>query len=1032
MIDSLDWTRHAVFEASAGTGKTHAIGDIVLRLIGEQRCRLDKILLVTFTEKATGELKHRLRTRIEGAIAADPARAHIFQPELDRFDRAAISTIHGFCTRVLQDYASDLGQDFQSEFADDAVLRIEALRDVQRKDWPAKYGSRLQDVLAASGYDRLRAEAWESRVLGIVSRYRPECRHRLVPVSADEEFAAHELMIDTIARTRERMLALKRERGTISFDDIIERVATGLDPAVNPRAPVVIAALREQYQFAIVDEFQDTDVLQWSIFRRVFLEGENTRLIVVGDPKQAIYAFRGADLPTYVGAVEEMLTQRGAVECPLAVNWRSSPAMIDGLNQFFAKGEFFPTGGIAYVPVSAPPEPRRTGLTYDASGRPAVTIVDINGPEKTAASKAREAFAEFTAAEIARLLAGEKGRPLLRIKTATGDRPLTAADICLLVFARAEAADFTAALRKRGIPYSFYKSGKIRESAEATDITRVLRAIAYPEEDRYLIRALFTIFFRASPMAILTAGGVAADHPGRLLVQKWRHLAGERQWSELFASTLEETGVLFHEPSNPDYDRRIANLKLLLGRLQFAAYQKNLDMFELLDLHENASPDPERETDDQPLETDEPRVRIMTMHAAKGLEFPIVFIAARFGNDKRDGDIITYRDDDERLVFDLTLIDKEERKGSELAERIRLQRLDELRRLYYVALTRPQFKLYVPFMNPKSAAQQAPVSTLLAPAIERSDLANAGSFAGAIDVFAELEGWRSQELAEVGRLTLAATEEPLRLATLLPAFDEAMNRRRAYVESFTSLHRKAKREQAEAFGERPDRLDEVHEAVAVASDPFRGPVFGEMVHEVFERIDFAAVEAASKPGDLDGGPAGRLIADRVAHFLPRLVTRGVDERLREQCRIVMRDMVWKALRTPLAPLGDRLSRLLPRDCLNELEFLYAKDERSGRSEFVTGFMDLVFRWQGKIYLLDWKTNVLPAYDRASMEAAMHEAGYHLQYSLYWQALSLWLGSSVTFGGVLYVFLRGLNGVDDADGVYYVPASDVAARAERDG
>jgi exodeoxyribonuclease V beta subunit len=1035
MIEALDLTRHAVFEASAGTGKTHAIGDIVLRLLSEQRCRLDKILLVTFTEKATGELKDRLRRRIEDAIRTDSAKAAILQPELDRFDRAAISTIHGFCTRVLQDYAADLGQDFQFELVDDELLRTEALRDIQRKDWPTAFGERLHDVLAAAGYDRQGALAWENCVLKIVSAYRPESGHRLLPDPSGIVPPEYELLAFTIARLRERMGELKRQRGVMSFDDIIGRVAAGLDPARNPRAAAVSAAIREQYSFAIVDEFQDTDDLQWSIFRRLFLDGPETRLIVVGDPKQAIYSFRGADLPTYIAAVNEMRENRNAVSCPLVVNWRSTPEMIDALNALFERGEFFPPGGISYVPVSAPAESlRRTGVTRDLSERQALTIVDVDGPEKTSMKKARAAFADFVAAESGRLLKGDRGRPLLHIKTATGSRPINAADLCLLLPTRGEAAEFTAALRRRNIPYSFYRYGKIRQTVEATDITRILRTLAHPDEERRLVRALFTIFFRVPPAEILATGGVAANHPARLRVQAWRVLAGERKWSELFTSMLEDTGVLFVDHGSAEYDRRIANLKLLLGRLQFAGYQRSLDLFELLELHENFSPDPERETDDPPMETDEPRVRIMTMHSAKGLEFPVVFWAPRFSDPRDDGDV-SYRDDEGRLIFDLALLDKDERKKGERAERIRAQDLDEQRRLAYVALTRAQAKLYVPFMHAKKVATRSPLVALIAPALERSGLLQAPTLAGCVDGFAERPG----EMAPPSQVEADRVDDsqPLRLATLFPEFDAGIGRRRTVVQSFTSMHRAAKREHVEAFGDRPDRLNEVHEPAVAVSDPFRGAIFGEMVHEVFERLNFSDVEAARNVGDLATGETGRLIAEQVARFLPRLVTRGLDERVRELCRSLLGTMVWNALRTPLGCLGDMLCRLRADDCLQELEFLYPRTQREGGGQaFVTGFMDLVFRWRGKIYLLDWKTNVLPAYDRPSMELAMREAGYHMQYELYWEALQRWLnvqraGGGMSLGGVIYVFLRGLSGADDASGVYFVPANEVG-KVSRDG
>jgi exodeoxyribonuclease V beta subunit len=1069
MIESLDLTRHAVLEASAGTGKTHAIGQVVLRLLAEERCRLDNMLIVTFTEKATGELKGRLRRGLIAAIDHDPAKARLLQRELDQFDQAAILTIHGFCLRLLQNYAADLGQDFNVNFVSDEALRKEVLRDVQRKDWPTIFGDRLPAALRAARFDRDGAGEWEAMILDIVSRYRPECGHRLVPdpttflgrfagsvpsdqpddsrpgldrsggpsygPSLDVAVLRDSLAVVTIDCVRRRLRDFKRERGAISFDDVIERVAIGLDPEHNPYAARVAAAIREQYRFAIVDEFQDTDALQWSIFRRLFLDEGESRLLVVGDPKQAIYGFRGADLPTYRDAVRGMVEKWNATSCPLAVNWRSGPDMIEALNRLFERGEFFPPDRISYVPVAAPPPLlQRSRLARDDSGRAAVSVVDINGDADTSAPKSRRAFAAFTAAEIRRLLTGAQGRPLIDIQTPAGSRPLTAADVCLLVFRRPEANDFTAALRREGIAYSFYKTGGLGRSHEADDVRRVLDALAHADQERFFVRAVLTAFFRVSPAEILASGGVPANHPARVLFGKWLALAERRQWSELFTSMLEETGILFREREDGMYERRLANLRFLLGRLQFAAYQQNLDLFELIDALDDAAE--EKEADVQPQETDEPRVRIMTIHASKGLEFPIVFVAARFANEDPE-DAPPYRDDAGRLVYDVPFFYGESPDQESLTRRVGEERLDELRRLYYVALTRPQFKLYLPFMNPKDRAKNAPLSILIAPALTRSELAQAEPLARLVDGMVQPSNL-------VGRVddpsaTIGTSHRPVlrNIAPLFPVFDPSISQRRSAVQSFTGMHRALKREQADAFGDRPERIDEVHEPIVTTNDPFRGAIFGEMVHEVFERVDFAEVASAVHERDLGTGTVGRSIDAAVAQFLPRLVTRVPDDTLTEQCRHLLRGMVWNGLRTPLRPLGGALADVRKDDCLQELEFLYPDAAPTGESrKYVTGFMDLVFRWRGAIYLLDWKTNVLPAYDAVGLETAMREAGYHLQISLYWEALSRWLGrtrpDNTRLGGVFYLFLRGLSGTDDSSGVYFVPANKVVVRTKRDG
>jgi exodeoxyribonuclease V beta subunit len=1026
MIETIDLHRHGIFEASAGTGKTYTIGKIVLRLLRERVCRLENILVVTFTDKATGELKDRLRLELETTITESAEAAEILQPELDQFDVASISTIHGFCLRVLQDYATDLGEDV-AEFAQDATIFREVLRDIQRQHWPKTFGPRLADALRAASYDRDGAKKFDDQALDIASRYRPERGHRLLPPESEVIPADH---IGVLSLTVRRLTQVRDERmlsrGVMSFDDLIQRVARGLDPGSNPRASSLLTTLRERYKVAIVDEFQDTDSLQWSIFRRIFLEGEaGTRLFVVGDPKQAIYGFRGADLPTYFRAVQEMSGSHAAAEYPLLVNWRSSPGMIDALNRLFDAGRFFPSATPRFRPVDvAPAASRRANLSRDDSDRPPLTIVDVDDQRK--ASDARRQFARFTAAEIDRLLhSGPNGSPLIEIGTAGRWRPLRASDICLLVFKRKEADDVVRALTRRNIPYSFYKSGTVRGSAEARDLGYILAALAEPEDESQFVRAALTMFFRVAPLEIMKQHGMPANHPARILFQSWKALADERRWSEFFTSLIEETGILFHERTDSEHARRLATLRLLVGRLQFAAYQRNLDLFGLIDVLEAGDVDSRVDDDFEPQGTDAPRVQIITIHSAKGLEFPVVFLAGGFTN-PRKASCIPYREDDGNLVFDLALVDSDAAAKPGIPARVERDQLEETRRLYYVALTRAQFKLYVPWLDKKPRVEKHSILTLLKPAIEASDILAEPTLAQRI---------AGTSLECIVPLTISKGDdqvpnkpEAIDVERLLPAVDPTIERRRIQVQSFTALHRLAKRAAADEFGDRPDRRDETPVPAVEASDPFRGAEFGELVHEIFEHIDFAEVKAARTERDLETGPAGKRIADAVQRSLPRLVTRPAEATVEAQCRRLLQTLVWRALRTPLSVLGGRLCDLPVGDCLREIEFLYPQADAPAHGEaFTKGYIDLVFRWGGAFYLLDWKSNLLPAYDPASLDRAMDELGYRLQAKLYREALVRWLTpmrsrvkGGARFGGAFYVFLRGLNGVDDRAGIFYGP------------
>ena len=512
LIDTIDPGRHAIFEASAGTGKTYAIGRYVLRLLREGRARLDQILLVTFTEKATGELKDRLRRELEAEV--DAGGAAVFRQALDQYDQAPIFTIHGFCNWLLSHFASELGQDFRFELIDDHAAIEPVFREVQKREWHRVFEKSLAQTLKAADYKRGEADDWERKVRDLANKYRPEAGHRILPDVADlaaypEEYR---LAVVTIRRVQEMLANDKRQRGQLSYDDMISRVAHGLDPAKNPRAPALLAELRERFRFAIVDEFQDTDPIQWDIFRRLFLEGAS-RLILVGDPKQAIYGFRGADLPTYLRATKQMTRDLDAVEYPLTINWRSTPELLDALNRFFDDGGYFPKEcGLTYHRVSPPSaDMARTKIVRDDTGRgrsPSSTSTRFR-----AVGRPGNSTRNWSPRRSGRFSTVEKESRRSSSSAATGrglSRRATSVCSCSRGTRRSRSSRPST---RRGIAHAFYKKGGVRESAEARDIRHVLRALASPHDEGRFERALLTSFFRIPPAEAIAGGTLPATHP---------------------------------------------------------------------------------------------------------------------------------------------------------------------------------------------------------------------------------------------------------------------------------------------------------------------------------------------------------------------------------------------------------------------------------------------------------------------------------------------------------------------------------------
>lgn len=1039
-IAALDLTRHGVIEASAGTGKTYTIENLVLRLVADEGVAPEEILVVTFTEKATGELRTRLRLTLERALKDYPERRATLQPALDHFDQLPIFTIHGFCQRLLQEYALEQGQDFRTGVVDDGELLEIVLREVQRKDWRRLFGKHLYDTLEQSHYTRDKAADWENRLLQVAQKYKPRCGHRLRPVPAErwwehvgnpDHNPAGQLAITTIGLMQQHLHEYKRQRGLLSFDDMIALVEENLDPERNPDADALLNTLRARYRFGIVDEFQDTDPLQWRIFRRIFLEGGTSRLFVVGDPKQAIFGFRGADLPTYLTAARTMKDEFDACEYPLQINWRSEPDLLEALNCLFGEGEWFPKAtGIAYREVGAPDDAERPVkiVGEDRTGRAALTFVDLRHVDRLKACQ--KPFARFVVNEIRRLLS-PGGEPLLAFEQRGQTKPLELSDICILVFKRNEAEPVLTALRQAGIPFSFYKQSGLWQSEEAVQIEALLRALARPDERASFRMALLTCFFRIRPAELAQAGELPARHPARTLYQRWLVHAEKRHWSALFASLLEETGVLLRGAGDPDAERRNATLRHILNTLEQVGHGEDRDLLGLLDwIREKRLRRDPGDADIHPVETDRPRVKIMTVHASKGLEFPVVFLAGGFTHKHQTNPCI-YRDDTGRLVIDLNADQQAEQAMKE-------DTVAEQRRLLYVALTRAMLKLYVPLVavGSKARATAGPVGTVLLPAWQASNPDKLGATIADV-IPPEITAPLPRLAAEPPAPRLLPAPPFTCEGPLFPTLDANLARRRIVVRSFSSMSRQhlASLGDGSSYGDMPARALDESASPAETDDPLRGAAFGELVHTVLERIDYAEVARTAVPDELlrAGTPANALIEQTVRDNLDALRARMPPEELETHCRTQVAALVWHALQTPLHEAGGPLCRVSAADRLHEVEFYYPEvldgpppADHHWEEGFVMGYIDLVFRRGSRYFLVDWKTNLLAGYERAALERCMDEANYHRQYRLYLQALERWLrrvhGRAFDFarhlGGVYYLFVRGLNGRDESAGVYY--------------
>ena len=1134
-----------LIEASAGTGKTFTIAALYLRLLlglgGEaaypRAISVEELLVVTFTEAATEELRGRIRSNIhELRIACmrgesdNPLYSALLAEIVDKddavktlllaerqMDEAAVFTIHGFCQRMLSLNAFESGMLFEQQLIEDeSRLRYQACADFWRRhcypltrdiaavihdvwkgprdllksldrwlqgeapqlksppaadetlaerhqqiidridslkqQWREQVGE-IEGVLEDSGLDRRKFNRgnqgkWLEKVTAwaqeeTLSYQLPDALEKFAqsfllertkaggepPVhplfSAVESLLASSLTLTdlVLARAmveiRDAVAREKRRRGELGFDDMLSR----LDEALRGDSGEALAsAIRQRFPVAMIDEFQDTDPQQYRIFRRIWRQQPETALLLIGDPKQAIYAFRGADIFTYMKARGDV-----AAHYTLDTNWRSSPGMVGSVNRLFSLSDNpFMFREIPFLPVKAAAKNQGLRFTVDAADVPAMNVWLMPG-ETVGAGDYQTFMAQLCATQIRDWLsAGQQGRALLwRGETS---RPVQASDITVLVRNRLEAAQVREALQTLGIP-SVYLSNRdsVFETLEAQELLWLLQAVLSPERENTLRSALATSMFGLTARDIenLNQDEQAWD----ALVEEfseYRQIWRQRGVMPMLRALMTARHIAENLLATRGGERRLTDILHISELLQEAASQLESEHALVRWLTQHiAEPDSNAASQQMRLESDKHLVQIVTIHKSKGLEYPLVWLPfiARF----RKQDQAFYHD---RETFAAVLDLGQDEASLELAE---AERLAEDLRLLYVALTRAVWHCSLgvaPLSSRKSGNSDFHLSAL-------GRLLQAGEAMDAAGLAARLADFCHGDIAlqRPGELDLTPWQAPA--ASIPPLSARELQRRIAddwRVTSYSGL-------QQHGFSSGQDllpRLDidavgvgEVVEEPQLTPHQFpRGAAPGTFLHSLFEELDF------TQPVP-DGWMAEKLqLSGFDAQWAPVLTdwlggvlkTRlpGPDIALNQ---LASRDkQVEMAFYLPIAQLltAERLDALI-----RQYDPLSADtpplDFRRVRG-MLKGFIDLVFRHEGRYYLLDYKSNWLgedrEAYTRPAMEQAMRAHRYDLQYQLYSLALHRYLRHRLAdydydrhFGGVIYLFLRGMDGQEGGQGIF---------------
>ena len=1214
ILDPLTFPLHGIrlIEASAGTGKTYTIAALYLRLVlghGGENDEIEpltppQILVVTFTNAATEELRDRIRSRLNeaaaffrGEIQGDafldalkstydagqwPKCAGLLERSAQWMDESAIYTIHAWCRQMISQHAFDSGGLFDLDLT---PRNRELLEEAACDYWRCHFYGQPQEIAAEiraicntpqdllKKIDKLIQEPFPDpinpidvihtrlksietarhvwiadcdRAIGLVtdaqknkhlsgnkyqarsldkwresmrvwiqengplpddkSRFKFSTSGLADAVNKNKTAPQHpafdamdtlnetlaELHIDTAlfshaaADIARRVRSIKDRTSQMDFNDLLTRLHDALKRSEDGRLAHII---RNQFPVAMIDEFQDTDPIQYAIFRTIYHHGAANNeispeiaplhpapctLLMIGDPKQSIYAFRGADIHTYLTARSD------ADDMPytLGKNFRSTDGLVAAVNQVFSFGAGHPDGAflfqdkIPYTPVAA--EGRTDRFTVDGLPVAAMTFWVVQQDavmNKSGDTGYTRRMADTTADEIVHWLTlSEEKPPRAGFEMLDSDiRPLKPADIAILVRTGQEARVIRQALDQRGVR-SVYMSDKdsVFDTLEAKELLYLLRACAGPEQERFLRAALATGILALS---FDTLDRLVQDEDAwEEKVAQFRH----------FREVWRQQGILpmlrlmlqmFLVPSRllnqPGGERILTNLLHLSELLQTASSALQGEQALIRWLAEQMEA-PDTDVDEQilRLESDEELIRVITIHKSKGLEYPVVFlpfVCAYRKVTETTNPVVTLHDADGRRQVVL----KPDEDELAMADR---ERLAEDLRLLYVAMTRAKYAccMGTAVLGRDNSPERSALGYLLtagnpiAPNALTEKLIELKGSCPHIDI---------RPLPEP-RQSVYASAVPEPLLTAARTFSGKIPGD-WWIASYSRLVKGAHGDKSEMTVAADDdidaapsgdpglsagvmqpnsaREDHLLEVITESSGAlpageaarsihgfFRGPEPGSFLHDILE---WAANEGFSD------------LADRRKDMFGK-VSDMCRRRNWQEWEDTLTDWLENLLRSPIRlpeDLGNMtLGRLSRNDCLPEMEFLIAghgvsaayldavvnehvlpkalrpRLQDSTVNGMLTGFIDLIFRHENRYYVLDYKSNHLgddaAAYTFEAMAGAMLAHRYDIQYVIYTLALHRHLKLRLPdydyekhIGGAVYLFLRGVD--DQGHGVF---------------
>ncbi len=1118
-INNFKINTNYIIEASAGTGKTYNIIEIVSKLL-KNKISLNKILIVTYTEKATSELKNRIKSKLIEAKLNE------------NINNAEIYTIHSFCKKIIDEFPitgnfiSNMNMAENSiieEFADIYIRENEyalklitdceygtdklkkQLIDLTKKYYLDKNGKENSNIVHYSidninvedideysflkNAEKLDEVLNDSRFSIIKVWYNELIKDRNSSTinekdykNINDRFVKYEKGFPKSGNAKNKLdkyndcwnylndynvrfnliknnnigLYLLRDfyikwinyKQKFKLEDFNDMIRLVHEEVLNNQE--FLNKLKDKYTYIIIDEFQDTNQLQYDIFKQIFLNDDNHHMIVVGDPKQSIYSFQGTDFTVYKKAIEEIEKDKSGIKESLSKNYRSSKVLVEGVNELIdgfkeANNEFNSFNDFKWSTSINLKEDGKEFCAWldDAEIEKPIWIATSAQQDSINSDKNKDnniiepvidedEYSDIVVSQIVSLCSiNEHGKTRLQVEEKTekkqdNKRNVSFKDFCILCRTRPELDKIKYKLKKYGIPYLLYKDTSLFNSRECAHFISMLEAIVTPNfagQNRNIYKkVLFTDFFGLDLKTIYSDYALKDDTPEMLALYNWKKIASKYDWAELVDALLNDSNLRKNN-SGPGHMQSLFNY-IQIGQFILNSLTKGNNLNDVIkkinDMKNHYSSD-DNEEDVTLVErcTDFDAVKIMTMHAAKGLEFPIVISAGGLRKLSSKYNACIHHENGKAILKFESNVNKDG--------------IEEIKRLFYVAYTRAKYLLIVPLYS------------------ELSDL----SFIN--NTIKNLIDNNSQYIKTINSKNDLCKDLEDKVKTILSSgnnsdsdnLDNTSNKQQlietkssqlTHMHSYSSLSHAKTLDQSEenqeeivedvGYIDKENNLEIVDlglseydskylkintkedsniSAISLSKDFPRGSRIGTVLHEVFEKIDF------KNCANIDS-----LIKECFSHEGIKIKDKWVDD---------VKNIVSNVLEAKLEEIHGSedykssfsLNELDMENRLSEIEFNFNFKDNSIK-DYCNGFMDLVFKRGDYYSILDWKSDSLKddftSYSSEELEKHTN-SHYSIQRVLYSYTLIKYLNTiykdetlqdtfAKHFGGIYYVYLRGCN------------------------